>query len=181
MLDAGCGGGLLSIGFSKEYIFRRGINVTIHAFDISESMLNLTDKIMNSKGVRKYTTLYKADGQDLSNVEFYKENKILTQSSFHDNSFDLVMTSGMLEHVINPEKSIYELTRVLKPGKQLVLSFVNDNLLGKSVGKLWNFKVLSKDYLFEKFSEIKDFKKVGVDSYNFSMKCLKSIYIGVKA
>ena len=177
VLDAGCGGGLLAVGLLNEYVKKRNINAIVHAFDISPSMLNLAEANILRNMVRENIRLYRANGQDLSNVEeFGTGNK----TSFHDDSFDLVMSSGMLEYVPEPEKAICEMMRVLKPERQLVLSFVNDSLLGRIASRLWKFKILPKEYLFEQFYGIKDFQKFDVDSYNFYMKSLKSIYIGQK-
>jgi 2-polyprenyl-3-methyl-5-hydroxy-6-metoxy-1,4-benzoquinol methylase len=41
---------------------------------------------------------------------------------FRDNSFDLVICSEVLEHIPDQDGAIYEVTRVLKPGKDLVVS-----------------------------------------------------------
>ncbi len=41
---------------------------------------------------------------------------------FEDNFFDLVICSEVLEHIDDHESAILELTRVLKPGKNLVVS-----------------------------------------------------------
>ncbi len=46
----------------------------------------------------------------------------ITRLPFKDNSFDLVICSEVLEHIPNDRKAVAELTRVLKPGKQLVVS-----------------------------------------------------------
>lgn len=36
--------------------------------------------------------------------------------SFEDNQFDFVFSSGVLEHVGNPQSAVFEILRVLKPG-----------------------------------------------------------------
>jgi SAM-dependent methyltransferase len=41
---------------------------------------------------------------------------------FRDNSFDLVICSEVLEHIHEHKAAIYEIIRVLKPGKDLVVS-----------------------------------------------------------
>lgn len=46
----------------------------------------------------------------------------VTALPFSDNSFDLVICSEVLEHIPDDRKAVRELTRVLKPGKNLVVS-----------------------------------------------------------
>ncbi|MFA6322251.1 MAG: class I SAM-dependent methyltransferase [Candidatus Buchananbacteria bacterium] len=45
----------------------------------------------------------------------------LTDMPFADNSFDLVVTSGVLHHTVNPQKCASELARILKPGANLII------------------------------------------------------------
>ena len=45
---------------------------------------------------------------------YYNEN--LESQSFHDNSFDLVITQDVMEHVMNPDRAFSEIARTLKPG-----------------------------------------------------------------
>ena len=40
----------------------------------------------------------------------------LEELTFDDNTFDLVITQDVLEHVLNPGKAFKEICRVLKPG-----------------------------------------------------------------
>jgi SAM-dependent methyltransferase len=40
----------------------------------------------------------------------------LSQMTFPDNSFDLIITQDVFEHVMEPEKAFKEIARVLKPG-----------------------------------------------------------------
>jgi len=178
ILDAGCGSGLLSVAFLDEYVNKRGISAVVHAFDISTPMLELAEKNAVKKSVEDNLRLYLADSKDLSDVTELGDCRKIR---FEDGSFDLVMSSGMLEYTPSPDDAIYEMMRVLKPEGQLVLSFVNDNILGRSLGRLWGFRVLSEEYLFREFSGIKDFREFSVDSYNCYMKFLKSILIGDKS
>lgn len=167
VLDAGCGGGLLGIGLLKEYAKKRNIDVTVHAFDNSHSMLYLARENAVRENVEDNLRLYRVDGRDIP---------------FQDFSFDLVMSSGMLEYIHSQEKAIKEITRVLKPRGVLILSFVRDNPLGYLVSKLWNFEVLPEWYLRDKLQRegIKDLGDCTVYSNNFYMKALKGILIGIK-
>lgn len=52
-------------------------------------------------------------------VEFVKTS--LMNLPFESNSFDVVFSSGVLHHTINPEKGAAELARILKPGGKLII------------------------------------------------------------
>ena len=47
-------------------------------------------------------------------------NGVLSQNleatSFHENTFDLIITEDILEHIADPEKACKEIKRILKPG-----------------------------------------------------------------
>ncbi|KKP89279.1 MAG: Two-component response regulator [Parcubacteria group bacterium GW2011_GWA2_36_10] len=65
---------------------------------------------------------------------------------FVDNSFDLIWCSEVIEHLINPVKTIEEFERVLKPGGKMILTTPNSyfilmnilHLFGLSPQKLQN-------------------------------------------
>jgi len=56
---------------------------------------------------------------NVSNVEFKQAS--LMDLPFTNNSFDVVVSSGVLHHTINPAQGFKEMARVLKPGGLLVL------------------------------------------------------------
>ena len=180
VLDAGCGGGLLAMALLNEYNRRRGTDITVHAFDIAPSMLYLARGHATRMGFRDRLKLYEANGENLSDIKvFGDEGKI----ALEDESFDLVMSSGMLEYINNPKKAIEEMARVLRPGGQLIFSFVRNNLLGLGASRLWKFSILSDEWLRHEFYQqgIRDFKEFPVISKNYYMKALKSICIGRKS
>ncbi|MEO8512880.1 MAG: class I SAM-dependent methyltransferase [Ignavibacteria bacterium] len=43
-------------------------------------------------------------------------NQNLEEQTFNDNSFDIVITQDVFEHVMNPDKAFAEIARTLKPG-----------------------------------------------------------------
>lgn len=57
----------------------------------------------------------------LSNVEYGVENAL--QLSFADNTFDLVISVEVIEHVGRPEAMVREIQRVLKPGGLAFITF----------------------------------------------------------
>jgi len=56
-----------------------------------------------------------------------------TDMPFPDNSFDLVWTVWVLEHIPNPEKALLEMRRIVKPGGHLILwpAFDVDRFVGQ--------------------------------------------------
>jgi SAM-dependent methyltransferase len=57
-------------------------------------------------------------GDDRTNIQIYSPLHIIPVD---DDYFDAILCIAVLEHVVNPEESIAELFRVLKPGGHLIL------------------------------------------------------------
>lgn len=57
--------------------------------------------------------------KDIPTARFVQAS--LMQAPFADQTFDVVVSSGVLHHTINPEKGFSELARVLKPGGEFIL------------------------------------------------------------
>ena len=55
------------------------------------------------------------------NISFRNEN--IEQQTFKDESFDLVVTLDVFEHVFNPDKMITEIHRTLRPGGLYISTF----------------------------------------------------------
>lgn len=96
LLDAGCGTGW----FSKAAV-ERGAIVT--SMDIGENLLEQVSRKCNSQRVVG----------SILNIPF------------PDETFDIVMSSEVIEHVPDPDKAIVELFRVLKKGGTLILTTPN--------------------------------------------------------
>jgi len=90
------------------------------------------------------------------NVELftYKENNIFP---FPDNSFDVVSSLCVIEHLIYPEAILNEMDRVLKPGGKFIISCpnwsgINVPIMGclsilKSKDRFWRFNSFSDSFL----------------------------------
>jgi ubiquinone/menaquinone biosynthesis C-methylase UbiE len=97
VLDAGCGTGLLTLALLK--VLDQPLRIT--AIDLSSSSLATARRAVAENSGRTQS------------VRFAQAN--LLQLPFADDSFDLIMTSGVLEYVSLSE-GFEELARVIRPG-----------------------------------------------------------------
>ena len=105
ILDAGCGN-----GFFTRFYAKKGYDVT--AVDITERAVQLTKKSLEIFNLKA-----KVIQGNLENLQF------------DDNSFDYVVSNGVVHHTPDPEKAVRELYRVLKPGGRLSLAVYYRNIL----------------------------------------------------
>ncbi|OFX36378.1 MAG: hypothetical protein A2X08_14830 [Bacteroidetes bacterium GWA2_32_17] len=103
LLDAGCG-----TGWFSKWSVERGADVT--SMDLGENLLSKVEQKCHSKRI---------------------VGSIL-QIPFPNNTFDIVVSSEVIEHVPDPFLAISELYRVLKPNGIMVLTTPN---------KLWYFAI----------------------------------------
>ncbi len=104
VLDGGCGTGeesmiIASLGAKK-----------VVSIDLSDASLSKAKE--------------KAEILGIKNIEFYKQSVL--DIDFEDNSFDLVISAGVIHHTPDPYRGFQELCRVLKDGCPLML-FVYNN------------------------------------------------------
>lgn len=92
VLDAGCGEGVLA-----WYLAKQGALVT--AIDISRPNVENAKKFLEKKGVLEQVTVIQGDAENLP---------------FDDESFDIVVSSHVLEHLPDFDKGARELHRVSK-------------------------------------------------------------------
>ncbi|MCP4005222.1 MAG: class I SAM-dependent methyltransferase [bacterium] len=102
-LDAGCGTAAHSVRLAE-----RGFVVL--AIDFSESILKTADLNLQSSAPR-------------DNIRLQREN--ILSLSFPAGTFDYILCWGVLMHIVDVEKAISELDRVLKHGGFLVISEAN--------------------------------------------------------
>lgn len=113
ILDAGCGE-----GFTLEYLRVRKIGKTYEGVDFLEKAVEIGNK------VHPKITLKKASVYELP---------------YKDNSFDLVLSTEVLEHLEDPKKALKEIFRVSK--KYILLSVPNEPIfMGSNFlrGKNWS-------------------------------------------
>lgn len=140
VLDIGCG-----VGNYLEDLIQAGYSVT--GVDISMEMLHLS-----KDRLQKYLSNPPLSLADIEKLPFF------------NNEFDIILCAGVLEYLNTDEKSISEVSRVLKPGGRVFLTLPN-------IISIKNF--LDPYYLFSrgtKFIFQKIFKKKSTEKINFELK-----------
>lgn len=148
VLDAGSGTGIVTLGFQDAGIpFRKSV-----AFDLSHKSL----KVAKSE-LRKDK---RADSKKTVPVQ----GNVL-ELPFGDDTFDLVLSCGVLEYV-PLENGLAEMARVLKPGGKLVFLPVKPSLVGSVLEFLYKFRIHSIEDV-KRISQ-KYFKLVGNHKFPFN-------------
>ena len=123
VLDAGSGTGVVTMGFQDAGYLPKA-TVT---FDISFNSLSLAQEEFRKERL--------VDDEKIKPVQ----GDIL-KLPFADESFDFIITCGVLEYVPLDE-GLKELSRVLKPNAKMVLMPVKPSLIGSILERLYNFKI----------------------------------------
>ncbi|MGY0392961.1 class I SAM-dependent methyltransferase [Bizionia sp. KMM 8389] len=87
----------------------------------------------SSPGNRGHSKLLRQKAKNYTETQFFVNatlgstvdgvrNEDLEQQTFKDASFDLVVTSDVMEHIYDPEKAFQEIYRTLKPGGAHIFS-----------------------------------------------------------
>lgn len=122
VLDAGSGTGIVTSGFFSAG-FRPKISV---ALDLSFNLLNVSREELEKE-------------RDVAAEKIsYVQGNVLN-FPFADETFDLVLTCGVLEYVPLDE-GLKEMARVMKPGARLVLIPVKPSFVGSVLEILYKFK-----------------------------------------
>lgn len=101
VLDVGTGTGIIALDVAA----RLGQQGKVVGIDLSDGMLATASKKAQQKGLESRTEFLKMDAENLT---------------FEDNSFDAALSLYALRHFPNPDKSVNEIFRVLKPGASIV-------------------------------------------------------------
>ncbi len=123
VLDAGSGTGIVTLGFQDAGFSPRHMV----ALDLSGNSLEIARQQFRKEGP--------VETDSISPVQA----NILTMP-FADETFDLVVSCGVLEYV-SLEDGLCELSRVLKPGGNLVFIPVKPSLVGSVLEFLYKFKI----------------------------------------
>ncbi|MBV5220705.1 class I SAM-dependent methyltransferase [Staphylococcus hominis] len=122
VLEAGCGDGAILFKLIEKY------KIEGHGIDISENAKSIATEYMIKTGIKfKYVI---GDVQKLP---------------YPQNTFDTVISLGVIEHFLNPDKVMNEMYRVLKTNGHLILMTPNKYSFGildkkiKILLKVWKF------------------------------------------
>lgn len=124
VLDAGSGTGIVTLGFQSAGFRPK----KIVALDLSFNLLEVSRE--------EFEKDKQADAENICPVQ----GNVL-KMPFADETFDLVLTCGVLEYVPLDE-GLKEMARVLKRGAKLVLIPVKPSFVGSVLEILYNFKTL---------------------------------------
>lgn len=123
VLDAGSGTGIVTLGFQDAGFKPRK---TI-AFDLSVNSLKIArEQFEKEKKI------------DASGIDSVQGNVL--ELPFADDTFELVLTCGVLEYV-SLDAGLKELSRVLKSGGKLVFIPVKPSFVGSVLELLYKFKI----------------------------------------
>ena len=123
VLDAGCGTGLVTLGF-YDAGFKPGKTV---ALDLSAGSLKLAMEQFAKERKTRRKNIIAVQGNVL-------------QLPFEDESFDLIFSCGVLEYV-PLDDGLREMSRILKSHGRLVFIPVKPSLVGAMLEFLYNFKI----------------------------------------
>ena len=140
ILEAGCGTGQMSIVLSR---YAR----QIYGIDLSKGSLIEAKQFINSN--------------DIKSVHLFRMN--IFKLFFEENTFDVIISNGVLHHTYNPKLAFSKLVRVLKPGGIIVIGLYHRygriiQKIRKSLIKIFgdSFKFLDKRFR-EKISDKKKY------------------------
>ena len=145
VLDAGSGTGIVTLGFQSAG-FRPKKSI---ALDLSFNSLKFSREQFEKDKKTDATRIAAVQGNIL-------------ELPFADETFDLVLTCGVLEYV-PLDAGLGEFARVLKPGAKLVLIPIKPSIVGSVLEILYNFKTHS----IKKTEEIARHWFEVVGNYNF--------------
>jgi ubiquinone/menaquinone biosynthesis C-methylase UbiE len=115
-LEIGCGAGHMSVWLAEQ-------GIEVWAGDLVPQMLRTTVRRASEQGQTRRVHASLLDAQALP---------------FPDGSFDLVVALGVLPWVVEPEKAIGEMARVLRPGGFLITNASNKQRLSWFLDPMMN-------------------------------------------
>lgn len=115
ILDVGCGSGTHSITLAR-------MDFTVTGIDYSESVLEIAKSNVEKAGLQNKITLLQSNILDLNRMQ----------------GFDYILCWGVLMHIPEYEKALFELGTILNPGGTLIISEVNMHSFESRLQRLIN-------------------------------------------
>lgn len=140
LVDIGCGNGQLMLACYRHLHKLTSRKLFISGFDVTDS------RVQRSNFFGETLTLLQREAPDVPWVE--RLFKISSQDAwpYADSSVDAAMSNQVLEHVVDLDRFIEELSRVLKPGGIAINLFPLKSLLVEShVGVPFAHRIASDD------------------------------------
>ena len=97
LLEVGCG-----LGLELAKLGKLGFDVT--GIDLSPKAVGLSESYLRNQGIKGQTLVQNAENMD-----------------FPNDAFDIIYSSGVLQHTPNIDKAIAEIWRVLKPAGRILI------------------------------------------------------------
>jgi 2-polyprenyl-6-hydroxyphenyl methylase/3-demethylubiquinone-9 3-methyltransferase len=119
VLDVGCGGGILTERIARE-MQERGIAGEVIGVDMSKNSVQVATEHAKKAG--------------LNNIKYIVGSAY--QLPVEDNSFDIVVSTDVLEHLHDLQQAVKEIKRVLKPDGLFVFDTVNRTVFSRVFVKI---------------------------------------------
>jgi 2-polyprenyl-3-methyl-5-hydroxy-6-metoxy-1,4-benzoquinol methylase len=142
-------GTLLDIGAGRGELLQTGVKLGWRVVGIEPS------------------TTFAAHAAQLSGAEVRREP--VEQCGFASSSFDVVILGAVLEHLYNPDETIREISRILRPGGALFVDVPNERGLYFVLGNLYQ-KLRGRDWVVNLAPTFSPFHVFG-----FSPKSLRAL------
>ena len=137
-----------------ESIFRKGRMLDIGA-GLGETLRAARDLSWDAVGIEP-SIKFANRAREYSGAEVYES----LQDSFPSESFDFVVLGGVIEHLYNPNETLWEISRILKPGGVLFLDAPNESGLYFQLGNLYQ-KLRGRDWVVNLAPTFKPFHVFG--------------------
>lgn len=108
-------------------------------------------KILGISGIKNFRSLI-SDNADILDVQYPEVD--MQNLPYKDNSFDLVISDQVIEHLENPKKAIEESYRVLKKDGIAIHTTCFINYIHPCPKDFWRFSPEALKHLHKDFSEI---------------------------
>jgi len=147
-LDVGCGFGIISLELALTNPRMKVIGI-----DLSVEAISQANAIKDALGLR--------------NVEFHSMDATAVYP-YEENYFDLVLLIDIIEHIPNPQIAIPNVSRVLKPGGDVVISVPTPNY-PKFFGYEFHKEIghVRDGYWHEEIEDLLDHHGIRVTEYSY--------------